>query len=172
MKRSVSPPRPQETATSVRSAGSEIPARPRHRDEPRPLQRVADTFEVSRSADQRGQRHRLRGAPVEAALEAQKMYWEEVLSNQQVNTPDPAFNTMLNVHNPHQCYITKNWSRYLSLYQLGYGARGIGFRDSSQDVLIKGCFFSVGDDCIALKGSKGPFAMQDVDSPPVERVRI
>lgn len=44
--------------------------------------------------------------------------------------------------------------------------------DSSQDVLIKGCFFSVGDDCIALKGSKGPFAMQDVDSPPVERVRI
>jgi cellobiose phosphorylase len=28
-----------------------------------------------------------------------------------------------------------NWSRYLSLYQLGLGARGIGFRDSSQDVL-------------------------------------
>ena len=27
-----------------------------------------------------------------------------------------------------------SWSRYLSLYQTGYGARGIGFRDSSQDV--------------------------------------
>ncbi|MCZ8486370.1 hypothetical protein O9993_16175 [Vibrio lentus] len=40
---------------------------------------------------------------------------------------------MLNVHNPRQCHTTKNWSRYLSLYQLGYGARGIGFRDSSQD---------------------------------------
>ena len=44
--------------------------------------------------------------------------------------------------------------------------------DSSQDVTISKCFFSVGDDCIALKGSKGPHAMQDKDSPPVERVHI
>lgn len=44
--------------------------------------------------------------------------------------------------------------------------------DSSQDITISHCFFSVGDDCIALKGSKGPFAMQDKDSPPVERIRI
>lgn len=44
--------------------------------------------------------------------------------------------------------------------------------DSSQDVTIDGCYFSVTDDCIAMKGSKGPFAMEDKDSPPVERVRI
>lgn len=44
--------------------------------------------------------------------------------------------------------------------------------DSSQDITISECFFSLGDDCIALKGSKGPFAMQDKDSPPVERVLI
>lgn len=44
--------------------------------------------------------------------------------------------------------------------------------DSSQDVAIRHCFFSVGDDCIALKGSKGPFALQDKDSPPVERIQI
>jgi alpha-L-rhamnosidase len=44
--------------------------------------------------------------------------------------------------------------------------------DSSQDIIIRGCSFSVGDDCIALKGSKGPFAMQDKDSPAVERVLI
>lgn len=44
--------------------------------------------------------------------------------------------------------------------------------DSSQDITIRHCFFSVGDDCIALKGSKGPFAMQDKDSPAVERVQI
>ena len=44
--------------------------------------------------------------------------------------------------------------------------------DSSQDVTISKCFFSVGDDCIALKGSKGPFALQDQDSPPVERIHI
>jgi cellobiose phosphorylase len=44
-------------------------------------------------------------------------------------------NAMLNIHNPHQCYVTKTWSRYLSYYQLGLGARGIGIRDSSQDVM-------------------------------------
>lgn len=44
--------------------------------------------------------------------------------------------------------------------------------DSSQDVTISRCFFSVGDDCIALKGTKGPFAMQDETSPPVERITI
>jgi hypothetical protein len=52
-----------------------------------------------------------------------------------VKTPDPDMNRMLNIHNPRQCTITMNWSRYLSLYQLGFGARGIGFRDSSQDVM-------------------------------------
>ncbi|WP_448702074.1 glycoside hydrolase family 28 protein [Mucilaginibacter sp. AW1-3] len=44
--------------------------------------------------------------------------------------------------------------------------------DSSQDVTIGNCFFSTGDDDIALKGSKGPFALQDKDSPPVERIHI
>jgi polygalacturonase len=44
--------------------------------------------------------------------------------------------------------------------------------DCSQDVTISKCFFSVGDDDIALKGSKGPFAMQDTASPPVERIHI
>jgi cellobiose phosphorylase len=57
------------------------------------------------------------------------------LSKLQVDTPDENMNTLLNIHNPRQCYITKNWSRDLSLYQLGFGGRGIGFRDSSQDVL-------------------------------------
>ena len=43
---------------------------------------------------------------------------------------------MVNVHNPRQCFVTKNWSRYLSLYQLGFGSdRGIGFRDSAQDIM-------------------------------------
>jgi len=44
--------------------------------------------------------------------------------------------------------------------------------DSSQDIEIGNSFFSVGDDDIALKGSKGPFALQDKDSPPVERIYI
>jgi cellobiose phosphorylase len=72
---------------------------------------------------------------VEEALQEQAAFWDQYLRRQQVNTPDPALNAMLNVHNPHQCYVTLNWSRYLSYYQLGYGARGIGFRDSSQDAM-------------------------------------
>jgi cellobiose phosphorylase len=72
---------------------------------------------------------------VDAAKSDLADFWREYLSKYQVETPIASMNNMLNVHNPWQCYITKNWSRYLSLYQLGYGDRGIGFRDSSQDVL-------------------------------------
>lgn len=72
---------------------------------------------------------------VDAAFNEIAAFWNEYLSVMQVETPDKSMNSMLNVHNPRQCYMTKNWSRYLSLYQLGYGARGIGYRDSSQDVL-------------------------------------
>ena len=73
---------------------------------------------------------------VERVFEELAQFWDGYLSKLQVETPDAAMNRMLNVHNPRQCHTTKNWSRYLSLYQLGYGsARGIGFRDSSQDVM-------------------------------------
>ena len=44
--------------------------------------------------------------------------------------------------------------------------------DSSQRVTIRGCRISVGDDCIALKGTKGPLAMDDATSPPVEAITI
>ncbi|GHW45670.1 glycosyl transferase [Vibrio cholerae] len=72
---------------------------------------------------------------VDKAFDALATHWDNYLAAVQVETPDPAMNSMLNIHNPRQCHTTKNWSRYLSLYQLGYGARGIGFRDSSQDTL-------------------------------------
>jgi cellobiose phosphorylase len=72
---------------------------------------------------------------VDKAFEELAGFWEGYLARMQVETPDPSMNRMVNVHNPRQCYVTLNWSRYLSLYQLGYGSRGIGFRDSSQDVM-------------------------------------
>jgi cellobiose phosphorylase len=74
-------------------------------------------------------------AQVGAAFEELGRFWEEYLSACQVATPDADMDRLLNVHNARQCYITLNWSRYLSLYQLGFGSRGIGFRDSSQDVM-------------------------------------
>lgn len=72
---------------------------------------------------------------VDKAFQALARFWDGYLSLCRVETPDSSLDRMLNIHNPRQCYITKNWSRYLSLYQLGYGERGIGFRDSSQDVM-------------------------------------
>jgi cellobiose phosphorylase len=72
---------------------------------------------------------------VDAAWAELARIWDERLHVLQVKTPDAAFDRMVNVHNPHQCAVTRSWSRYLSLYQLGLGTRGIGFRDSSQDLL-------------------------------------
>ncbi len=70
------------------------------------------------------------------ALAELKQYWSKTLAVFQCETPSEALNSMVNVHNPRQCQTTLNWSRYLSLYQLGLGSdRGIGFRDSSQDVM-------------------------------------
>lgn len=72
---------------------------------------------------------------VDKAFNSLVSFWKNYLSSMQVNTPDQGVNSMLNVHNPRQCFITYNWSRYLSYYQLGLGTRGLGFRDSSQDVM-------------------------------------
>jgi alpha-L-rhamnosidase len=44
--------------------------------------------------------------------------------------------------------------------------------DSSQNVTIRRCYISTHDDNIALKGSKGPLADQDQDSPPVENILV
>jgi polygalacturonase len=44
--------------------------------------------------------------------------------------------------------------------------------DSSQNVTVRKCYISTHDDNIALKGSKGPFADQDADSPPVENILV
>jgi polygalacturonase len=44
--------------------------------------------------------------------------------------------------------------------------------DSCQDVVIRSCTINNGDDCIALKGTKGPLAMEDETSPPVENILV
>lgn len=44
--------------------------------------------------------------------------------------------------------------------------------DSSQNVTVRKCYISTNDDNIALKGSKGPHADQDADSPPVENILV
>ncbi|HEU4960602.1 MAG TPA: glycosyl hydrolase family 28 protein [Sphingomonas sp.] len=44
--------------------------------------------------------------------------------------------------------------------------------DSCQDVTIRRCFYSVDDDCIALKGTQGARARSFTEAPPVERIHI
>ena len=47
---------------------------------------------------------------VDAALHTLQAFWDAYLETIQINTPDDNMNVMINVHNTHQCYITKNWS--------------------------------------------------------------
>lgn len=63
-----------------------------------------------------------------------KAYWEELLSRFQVETADEKVNRMVNIWNQYQCMVTFNMSRSASYYESGIG-RGMGFRDSCQDLL-------------------------------------
>ncbi|TCL74099.1 cellobiose phosphorylase [Hydrogenispora ethanolica] len=60
--------------------------------------------------------------------------WRDYLATFQAVTPVPELNLMLNTWNPYQCKTTFDWSRFVSLYQLGID-RGMGFRDCAQDLL-------------------------------------
>ncbi len=69
-----------------------------------------------------------------AAFGAHKKYWDNLLSTYHADTPDAIVNRMANMWNQYQCMVTFNMSRSASLYESGIG-RGMGYRDSNQDVL-------------------------------------
>ncbi len=71
---------------------------------------------------------------VEAAFAHLRDYWQNLLASFQVETPDVHTNRMVNIWNAYQCMITFNMSRSASLFESGIG-RGMGFRDSNQDLL-------------------------------------
>ena len=73
-------------------------------------------------------------ADVTKALSALKAYWAQLLSKYQVNSKDEKVNRMVNIWNQYQCMVTFNMSRSASYYESGIG-RGMGFRDSCQDLL-------------------------------------
>jgi len=73
-------------------------------------------------------------ANVDAAFDALRAYWDGLLGILQVNTPDAHTNRTVNLWNAYQCMITFNMSRSASFYESGIG-RGMGFRDSNQDLL-------------------------------------
>jgi len=44
--------------------------------------------------------------------------------------------------------------------------------DSSQNIVVRGCYFSVNDDCVALKGNRHDGLNQEPKSPPVRNVLV
>jgi cellobiose phosphorylase len=76
----------------------------------------------------------LRADEVEAALARLREHWSELLGVLQVDTPSEHTDRMVNVWNAYQCMVTFNLSRSASFYESGIG-RGMGFRDSNQDLL-------------------------------------
>jgi len=68
------------------------------------------------------------------ALTAIHAYFDEQLSHFQARTEDDKFNRMVNIWNPYQCTVTYHLSRSASYFESGIG-RGMGFRDSTQDLL-------------------------------------
>ena len=71
---------------------------------------------------------------VDAAFDSLHFYWDGLLGILQVQTPNEDVNRMVNIWNVYQCMVTFNISRSASMFESGIG-RGIGFRDSNQDLL-------------------------------------
>jgi len=71
---------------------------------------------------------------VDIAFKQLNSYWDHLLSKLQVETPDEHTNRMANIWNVYQVMATFNISRSASLFESGIG-RGMGFRDSNQDLL-------------------------------------
>jgi cellobiose phosphorylase len=79
------------------------------------------------------ERH-LRPDVVDAAFDRLRDHWDTLLGSLQVATPSVHLDRMVNVWNAYQCMVTFNLSRSASLFESGIG-RGMGFRDSNQDLL-------------------------------------
>jgi cellobiose phosphorylase len=71
---------------------------------------------------------------VNDAFEKLRDYWSNLLSIYQVDSHDEKLNRMVNIWNQYQCMVTFNMSRSASYFESGIG-RGLGFRDSNQDLI-------------------------------------
>jgi cellobiose phosphorylase len=75
-----------------------------------------------------------RADEVDAAHQRLRDHWDGILGTLHVTTPSEHVDRMVNVWNAYQCMVTFNLSRSASLFESGIG-RGMGFRDSNQDLL-------------------------------------
>jgi len=63
-----------------------------------------------------------------------KSHWHSRLKSMTVKTPDPQFDSMMNMWSPYNCLITYVWSRAASIVYAGE-RDGLGYRDTVQDLL-------------------------------------
>jgi cellobiose phosphorylase len=68
------------------------------------------------------------------AMNNLKDFWDNLLAGFEVHTDNEIVNRMVNIWNAYQCMVTFNMSRSASYFESGIG-RGMGFRDSCQDLL-------------------------------------
>lgn len=74
------------------------------------------------------------GGHFDDALRTLGRFWEGLLSIFSLQSGEEKLNRMVNVWNQYQCMVTFNMSRSASYFESGMG-RGMGFRDSCQDLL-------------------------------------
>jgi len=73
-------------------------------------------------------------AQFDAAFAELAAHWEGLLSRFTIQSSDERLDRMVNIWNQYQCMVTFNMSRSASYFESGLG-RGMGFRDSCQDLL-------------------------------------
>ena len=71
---------------------------------------------------------------VDDALVDLKAYWDDLLSRYRLEHADDKLMRQVNIWNQYQCMVTYNLARSASYFESGIG-RGLGFRDTSQDLL-------------------------------------
>lgn len=71
---------------------------------------------------------------VAAALANLNDYWNKLLSHFTISSSEEKLDRMVNIWHQYQCMVTFNMSRSASYFESGIG-RGMGFRDSCQDLL-------------------------------------
>ena len=86
----------------------------------KPAEAMLAKFDTTEKADQ--------------ALADLKAYWNGLLSHFTVSSSEEKLDRMVNVWHQYQCMVTFNMSRSASYFESGIG-RGMGFRDSCQDLL-------------------------------------
>lgn len=105
-----------------------------HENPPEQKFAPADSQKIDRHAVRPIIAHYLRPEQVDRCFADLRAYWDSLLDRLQVETPDEHTNRMVNIWNAYQCMVTFNLSRSASFFESGVG-RGMGFRDSNQDLL-------------------------------------